>query len=294
MKLFLAVAVILVGTVGGVTATEPEAVDYLGDVKPILVKHCYRCHGAKEQKADLRLDTAALALEGSSGGAVIEAGNSEDSLLLMAIAGVEGVERMPKDKPPLSDAEIALIKSWIDSGAKAPEDEKPQNLDEAKTDHWSFQPLRRPEEPAVRNLSWVRNPIDRFLLARLEHEGITPSPEADRITLIRRLSLDLLGLPPSPEEVDQFLADTRPDAYERLAERLLESPHHGERWARHWLDAARYADSNGFNIDAPRSAWHYRDWVTNASSHLNSMSVSVTYTRRISVSTRLEIFAPSR
>ena len=122
----------------------------------------------------------------------------------------------------------------------------------------------RPAEPAVKDKAWVRNPIDSFILARLEKEGVAPSPEADRATLIRRLSLDLLGLPPSPQEVDEFVADQRPDAYEQLVDRLLASPHYGERWGRHWLDLARYADSNGYSIDAPRSIWTYRDWVIDA------------------------------
>lgn len=135
-----------------------------------------------------------------------------------------------------------------------------------RTTHWAFRPVQRPALPEVRSAgqTWVRNPVDRFILARLEHEGLTPSPEADRRTLIRRLSLDLIGLLPTPEEVEDFVADPRPDAYERLVERLLASPHHGERWGRHWLDVARYGDSNGYSIDAARSIWPYRDWVINA------------------------------
>src|SRR6516162_8535248 len=130
--------------------------------------------------------------------------------------------------------------------------------------HWAFRAPIRATPPAVKDAAWVRNPIDRFILARLEQEGIASSPEADRVTLLRRVSLDLVGLPPSPREVDDFLADSRPDAYERVVDRLLASPHYGERWGRHWLDLARYADSNGFNIDAPRSIWKYRDWVIDA------------------------------
>ena len=127
--------------------------------------------------------------------------------------------------------------------------------------HWAFIPPRRPAVPEVAKPGWARNPIDRFILARLERAGLAPSPEADRATLLRRLSLDLIGLPPSPEEVDAFLADRSAGAYERAVDRLLASPHFGERWARPWLDQARYADSNGYNIDAPRSIWKYRDWV---------------------------------
>src|SRR5207248_1583053 len=153
--------------------------------------------------------------------------------------------------------------AWIDQGAKAPAEETVAAA-LAASKHWAFRPPIRPPEPAVKNAGWVRNPIDRFILARLEKEGIAPSPEADRVTLVRRLSLDLLGLPPGPEETDEFVNDLRPDAYERLVDQLLASPHYGERWGRWWLDAARYADSNGYSIDAPRQIWKYRDWVIDA------------------------------
>src|SRR5262249_13157171 len=132
-------------------------------------------------------------------------------------------------------------------------------------DHWSFRPIKRPAPPAVKDAAWVRNDIDRFILARLEREGVAPSPEADRVTLLRRLSFDLIGLPPSPQEVDAFLADTAPGAYERVVDRLLASPHYGERWGRHWLDLARYADSDGYEKDTGRPfAWRWRDWVIDA------------------------------
>src|SRR5262249_25632846 len=156
------------------------------------------------------------------------------------------------------------LKTWIDQGARAPASEKIGIAAKGNTRHWAFQPIASPSAPPVKNSVWIRNPIDRLILARLEKEGVAPSPEADRVTLIRRLSLDLLGLPPSISEVDEYLSDSRPDAYERLVNRLLESPHYGERWGRHWLDLARYADSNGFNIDSPRSMWRYRDWVIDA------------------------------
>src|SRR5262249_48861522 len=134
-----------------------------------------------------------------------------------------------------------------------------------KSSHWAFQPVKRPEPPTVKNTAWLRNDIDRFVLARLEKEGITPSPEADAVTLVRRLYLDLLGLVPSPEEVDEFRKDTNPGAYERLVERVLASPHYGERWGRHWLDMARYADSDGFEKDTGRPhAWRFRHWVIDA------------------------------
>jgi hypothetical protein len=166
---------------------------------------------------------------------------------------------MPYKKPPLTDADIAAIRAWIDAGAPAPENEEPQ-----QDMHWAFVAPERPDLPAVSRAGWSRHPIDRFILARLESEKIAPAPEADRATLLRRVSLDLTGLPPMPADVAVFVADKSPDAYHEAVERLLASPHFGERWARLWLDVARYADSNGYSIDAPRQIWKYRDWVVAA------------------------------
>jgi len=246
---------LLAGAGWGAFAAGP---DYAREVKPLLAQNCYRCHGASQQKGGLRLDTAAAALKGGEHGPAVSPGKGAESLLVRLVEGAHAdIARMPYKKPPLPDAQITLLKSWIDSGAKAPADEHAESAM-----HWSFVPPSRPEAPQVRNpKSEIRNPIDAFVLDRLEREGIAPSPEASRLTLLRRLSLDLLGLPPTPAEIDQFLKDTRPGAYERLVERLLASPHYGERWGRWWLDAARYADSNGYSIDAPRSIWKYRDWV---------------------------------
>src|SRR5262249_28847923 len=196
-------------------------------------------------------------------GPAVVPGKSGDSLLIKAVTGAGDTKRMPPREPHLTAAQVAVLRAWIDQGARAPANEVAAKA-ASQNRHWAFRPPVRPAEPAVQNAAWVRNPIDRFLLARLEKEGLTPSPEADRATLIRRLSLDLLALPPSVQEVEDFLRDDRPDAYERLVNRLLDSPHYGERWARHWLDLARYADSNGYSIDAPRSIWKYRDWVIDA------------------------------
>jgi hypothetical protein len=241
-----------------------QQVDYARDVKPILTKNCYDCHGAKRQKSGLRLDTVADALEGGNSGPVIVAGKSSQSRLIQAVTGVPEVPVMPpKDKPRLSAQEITLLREWIDQGAKGPGGEAVAKAT-GKSKHWGFQPVRRLPPPAVKNTPWARNAIDRFILARLDKGGLVPSPEADRATLIRRLSFDLRGLPPTPQEVRAFLADSKADAYERLVDRYLQSPHFGERWGRHWLDVARYADSNGFNIDNPRSIWKYRDWVIDA------------------------------
>lgn len=251
-------AFLLIGLAGSVAAAAP--VDYLREVKPVLSEHCYRCHGVSQQKGELRLDTAALALQGGDNGLGLVAGKSAESLIIQALKGThDDISRMPYKKPPLSEAQIELIARWIDEGAKAPADEAPQS-----DKHWAFvAPVRSPL-PEVKQTDWPRNPIDRFILARLEKENLKPSPEADRVTLIRRASLDLIDLPPAPSEVDAFVNDQRPDAYEQLIERLLASPHYGERWGRHWLDVARYADSHGYSIDAPRTIWKYRDWVIDA------------------------------
>jgi hypothetical protein len=241
-----------------------EPVDYLRDVKPIFVKHCVSCHGPTKQRADLRLDTAAHLMQGGNSGAAIVAGKSDKSRLIQAVTGAKDVKAMPPDdRPRLSAAEIVVLKAWIDQGAKAPAKEEAVAGGPANS-HWSFRPPVRAALPRVKQETWVKNPIDRFILARLEKEKLAPAPEADRATLIRRLALDLTGLPPTPAEVDAFLSDTSGTAYEKLVDRLLDSPHYGERWARHWLDLARYADSNGFNIDAPRTIWPYRDWVIGA------------------------------
>jgi mono/diheme cytochrome c family protein len=238
-------------------------VEYAAAIKPLFARHCVACHGPDKQRSGLRLDTGAAALRGGNSGPVILAGKSAESLLIKAVNGVEGVTAMPPKGPKLTAGEINLLRTWIDGGAKVPAGEMVIATG-PKVTHWSFQPIQHLSEPAVQRGGWVRNSLDRFILARLEKEGIAPSPEADRLTLLRRVYLDLIGLPPSPVEVDAFLADTRPDAYERVVDQLLDNPHYGERWGRHWLDQARYADSNGYSIDSPRSIWPYRDWVIDA------------------------------
>jgi mono/diheme cytochrome c family protein len=237
-------------------------VDYGRQIKPLLQRHCVACHGATRPRGGLRLDTASGARRGGKGGPSVVPGRSAESPLLLAVLGEGDGERMPLKRTPLSDPDVAALRAWIDGGAAAPPDEVPSPPPSAS--HWAFVPPARAEPPSVRRTDAMRNPIDRFVLAALERDGIDPSPEADRATLIRRVALDLTGLPPSPAEVEAFLRDDRPDAYERLVDRLLASPHYGERWARPWLDLARYADSNGYSIDAPRSIWAYRDWVIDA------------------------------
>jgi hypothetical protein len=234
------------------------AADFVNDVQPIFEKSCYSCHGAKLQMGGLRLDSKKLALTGGQSGAVIQPGKSAESLLYRRVAGVGDQPRMPMGGKPLDPAQLAAIRAWIDSGASWPDGLDAGNAEIKK--HWAYIPPKRPDLPKTA----AANPIDRFILARLEKEGLKPSPEADRVTLLRRLSLDLIGLPPSIDEVDVFLKDESKDAYEKQVDRLLASPHYGERWGRIWLDAARYADSNGFEKDKARQVWFYRDWVIHA------------------------------
>ncbi len=241
-----------------------EEVDFAQDVQPIFKAHCYECHGAKKQESGLRLDQPVNA-EGHEQvyGPAIVAGTPNESILLQAVTGThEELGRMPPEGDPLTAEQIAVLRLWIEQGANWPTDDTIEK--QRGKEHWAFKRPTRSEPPAVQNSAWCRNAIDRFVLARLVREGLTPSPEADKITLLRRLSLDLIGLPPSVEEIDAFLADDAADVYERQVERLLASPHYGERWGRHWLDAARYADSDGYEKDKSRNVWFYRDWVIDA------------------------------
>jgi mono/diheme cytochrome c family protein len=233
-------------------------IDFDTDIKPLLAAHCVKCHGADKPKGGLRLDSRAAALEGGNTGPALKVGKSAESKLIHAVAGLDPETAMPPGDKRLSAAEVGKLRAWIDQGAKwegtiaGPAAEK--------LNHWSFQPITRPAIPAG-----SAHPIDAFVRARLAKEGLKPSAEADRATLVRRLSLDLTGLPPTPEEVDAFVNDKAADAYEKLVDRLLASPHYGERWARHWLDAARYADSDGYEKDTGRPfAWRFRDWVIRA------------------------------
>jgi hypothetical protein len=234
----------------------PPAPDFNGEVRPILSRHCFKCHGPDEgqRMAKLRLDLpgAAVAPAGSGKRAIVP-GKTDGSELVHRIFAAEPARRMPPAAAnnPLSEAEKQVLKRWIAAGAKYEQ-------------HWAFVPPKPAPLPAVKLNSWPKNGIDRFVLARLEKEGLKPSPEADRYTLVRRVSLDLTGLPPTPEEADQFVNDRSPDAYEKLVDKLLASPHYGERWARRWLDLARYSDTNGYEKDRARSVWPYRDWVIHA------------------------------
>lgn len=258
----------LIGGLVAILATDVRAedaeIDFAKQVRPIFMKYCAECHGPKEQKSEFRVDLGSKLLEGGNSGAAIEPGKPDESLLLKSLLGADDVVAMPPKDPKPTQEEIELIRKWIAEGAKVPPDESLPAAEKVKSDHWSFQPIVRPPLPEVKQADWVRNPIDRFVLARLEAEGMTPSPEAGRTTLLRRVSLDLTGLPPSAAEMDLFLNDREPGAYERAVDRLLASVHYGEHLGRRWLDLARYADSNGFTIDSAREIWKYREWVIDA------------------------------
>ena len=234
----------------------PAALDYSRHIRPILSNNCYKCHGPdeKERKGGLRLDLRHEALKPAESGIVaIVPGKPGDSGLLARITATDAGERMP---PPdsnkkLAAHEIELLQRWIQEGA------------DYKL-HWSYNKPQRSGLPEVQDRNWVRTGIDHFILYRLEQVGLKPAPEADRVTLLRRLSLDLIGLPPTLQELDQFVNDTGSDAYEKVVDRLLASPHFGERMAQDWLDLSRYGDTNGYENDSDRSIWKYRDWVINA------------------------------
>ena len=239
-------------------------------VRPLLAARCFQCHGADRQRGDLRLDTPEGLLQGGVSGPAIVPGRADESLLIEAI-NYESFEMPPTGQ--LSTGEIEILTHWVEQGAEWPGYEPAATREHAKAEKisdedrafWSYQPVRVVEPPALENDEWSRNEIDRFVLARLEAEGLWPAEEADRRTLIRRATFDLTGLPPTQDEVGAFLADDSPDAYERLIDRLLASPRYGERWARHWLDLVRYAESDGWRQDAYRpQAWRYRDYVIGA------------------------------
>jgi hypothetical protein len=254
-------------------AADPEGVDFTRDVRPILERSCWKCHGPEKQKGRLRLDLRAGALVvGDSGSRAIVPGKADESELIRRVEAEDAEVRMPPKSNPLSRDETKILRSWIDRGADWPETvaattngRRAMEVTAEDRQHWSYRPLGRVDRPEVRDSDWCRTSIDRFVVASLEAKDIRPNAPADRRTLIRRLYFDLLGLPPSPAQVKAFVADPTTDAYEKLVDRLLASPHYGERWGRHWLDVARYADSDGLESDADRpTAYHYRDFVIRA------------------------------
>jgi cytochrome c553 len=252
------VGIALAISVGNAKAADAESTDtqiqFNRDIRPILGGHCFKCHGPAEQEAGLRLDSAdvAAALLPSESRAIVP-GDAAASALLKRVTSEDADERMPPPDagPPLSTAQIALLRQWIAEGAEYQK-------------HWAYLPPVRPVAPVVQNTAWPRNEIDNFVLSRMEAAGLSPAAEASRETLLRRVSLDLVGLPPTPDEVRAFIDDTSPDAYERVVDRLLASPQYGVRQALAWLDLARYADTQGYPNDGDRTIWPYRDWVVNA------------------------------
>jgi hypothetical protein len=246
---------------GGVRAA--ERVDYVREIKPILAARCYACHGALAQKSGLRADTAKLLRDGGNEGPAIVPGRSGDSNVIAHVTGRDGAARMPpaSEGEGLTAKQIALLRAWIDQGAVGPADEKPEA---DPKDHWAFRAPVRPAAPAVMQPVRVRNPIDAFIAAEWDRHSLTPQPPADKGVLLRRVYLDLIGLPPSRAELAAFLADPSPDAYEKVVDRLLASKQYGERWGRHWMDVWRYSDWWGLGAEVRNSqkhVWHWRDWI---------------------------------
>ncbi len=244
-------------------------VDFARDIQPLFASRCTVCHGEAQQLSGLRLDRRSSAMKGGYSGAVIVPHKSADSKLVHITAGTLKDVIMPPVGDRLTGREIGLLRAWIDQGAPWPEETESSDggitFDSSGLSHWAYRPLKKPAAPDVADEKWARNSIDHFVLARLEKEGVEPSPEADRYTLFRRLHLDLTGLPPAPDAIAAYAADPSPDAYEAWVDRLLDSKHYGEKWAMQWLDLARYADSDGYEKDLVRPhAWRYRHWVINA------------------------------
>ena len=270
---------LIVGTLGlyvaapGQAQTTPK-VSFSKDVAPILTEKCMKCHGHEPLMAHLDLRTREGALKGAQHGPVVKPGDAAGSHLYRHLTGQE-LPRMPLGGQ-LPEAEIAVIKKWIDSGAEwdpgvtlgpgaGPAGTAEKKFTDSQRHYWAFQKVVKPAVPVVKDGDWARNPIDAFIMSKLEEKKLKPSPPADKTTLLRRATLDLIGLPPTPQEVQAFLADNSPDAFAKVVDRLLASPEYGERWGRHWLDLARYADTNGFKSDETRpNIWRYRDYVIQA------------------------------
>jgi hypothetical protein len=270
-------AVVVAMPLGKANADEAGFDFFEKKVRPVLVEHCYKCHSARAKKlrGGLRLDLrAGWEKGGDSGKPAVVPGKPDESPLIRAVRHGDGVEAMPPNKPPLPDAVIADLAAWVKAGAPDPRDgnvaihsdkEDWENAYARRLEWWSLQPVVNPAVPKVKQAGWAHNEVDPFILAALEAKGLQPAPEADRRTLARRLSFALTGLPPLPASVDRFVTDTSPDAYEKLVQALLASPHFGERWARHWMDVVHYSDTHGYEWDPPaKNAWRYRDYLVRA------------------------------
>jgi hypothetical protein len=254
----LVVATIIASAAGAIAGE----LSFKKDVAPLLQAKCLRCHSGTRPKGDLDLSREEGLRAGGSDGAVVQPGKANASLLYQYI-----VDKKMPPKEPLAAADIEILRRWIDAGAiwEGPALAKGSSNAGISADWWSLKPIQRPTVPAVKNRDWVRNPVDAFILARLDAAGLSPTADADRLTYIRRVSLDLIGLPPTPAEVDAFLLDRSADADEKLVDRLLASPHYGERWGRHWLDVVRFGESHGYEMNTLRpNAWPYRDYVIRA------------------------------
>jgi mono/diheme cytochrome c family protein len=268
---------ILLAVASGARADEPAPTEeqarfFEAKVRPVLAEQCAKCHGPDKQKSGLRVDSRAALLEGGDSGPAVVPGKPAESRLIAAVRHDDDAPKMPPSRT-LPSEQVADLARWVEMGAPWPKGDAhgalgpaPRRGELRVTDkdraHWAFQPVRRPRTAAVRDRGWAANPIDAFLLASLEAKGLRPNPDAAKHELIRRATYDLTGLPPTPEEVAAFLADGRPDAYERLVDRLLASPHYGEKWGRHWLDLVRFAETNSYERDNPKpNAWRYRDYV---------------------------------
>jgi hypothetical protein len=259
----LTLLVIAIGVLPPAGAAGAEPVDYVRQVKPILQARCYGCHGVLKQKAGLRLDTAQAIRRGGDSGPALQSGQGGESLIVERVTAADPAERMPPEGAPLSAEQVALLRAWIDQGAGAPADERPP-ADPRR--HWSFQPIVRPRVPALEGTSAVASPIDAFLEAERRRRGVAPLEAAPPHVLLRRVYLDLVGLPPTREELHDFLADPSDLAYLRVVDRLLASPQYGERWARHWMDVWRYSDWYGRRavpdvLNSYAQIWRWRDWI---------------------------------
>jgi mono/diheme cytochrome c family protein len=254
----------LIGNLLAITIVAEDDIDYLRQIKPLLIAHCADCHNADLQESGYRVDVGALLVRGGDRGSTVVPGKPNESLLITALRGTSKIPQMPLELEPLSAQQIDLIAKWIEQGAQLPDSEKVDTTGQRQSDHWAFQPIVRPTLPSPKTKHLAKNPIDLFVLAKLHDLGLEPSPRADRNTLIRRLYLDLLGIGPTIEQINKFVGNDNPAAYEELVDEILASPRYGERWGRHWLDLARYADSNGFTVDGSREIWKYREWVIHA------------------------------
>ena len=268
-------AILLLLQVLSASVQAADRIDYEKQIKPIFARRCISCHGVLKHEAELRLDTGALARQGGDSGEAIVVGDSASSLLLKRVLATDPAERMPQEGEPLTAEQIAAIREWINQGANSPADEKPE---QDPREHWAFRRIARPPVPKVPNAGWVRNPIDTFIAAKHEREGLSPQTEATRPELVRRLYLDLIGLPPTLKQIKEADSDREDGWYERLADRLLNSPQYGERWARHWMDIWRYSDWWGLGDQLRNSQphiWHWRDWI------VESLNANVPYDEMI-------------